>query len=236
MNMTAVATAPRVPVWDLAVRASHWLLAASVASAFVTVKIGGNLMVWHGRAGLAVLGLVVFRIVWGFVGSTHARFASFVRGPAAVRAYLRGEWSGIGHNPLGALAVVCLLALFLVQATSGLFANDDISYQGHLYSLVSDAAGSRLTGLHKLFEPLLIGLVAVHLAAIAYYLRIKKTNLVKPMITGWKELPSAAAETPRGGGLAAFVFAAAIAAVSVYAASGALLPAPAAHSTEAPAW
>jgi cytochrome b len=227
--------AVRVPVWDIAVRASHWLGVAAVIAAFVTAKIGGNLMVWHGRAGLAVLGLVVFRVVWGFVGSTHARFADFVRGPAAVRAYLRGEWSGVGHNPLGALAVVSLLTLFFVQATTGLFANDDIAFQGYLYPLVDEAVSGRLTGLHKLFEPLLIGLVAVHVVAIGYYLRVKKTNLVKPMITGWKELPGHAAAPGRTGSLAAFLFAAAIAAVSVYAASGALLPASPA-AAETPAW
>jgi cytochrome b len=236
MNMTATATAPRVPVWDLAVRVNHWLLALAVAVAFVTAKIGDDLMVWHGRAGLAVLGLVVFRIVWGFIGTTHARFASFVRGPAAIRAYLRGQWSGVGHNPLGALAVVSLLALFLVQASTGLFANDDISYQGHLYALVSDAVSGRLTGIHKLFEPLLIGLVAIHVAAIAYYLRVKKTNLVKPMITGWKEVSDESAQPRRGGGLGAFVVASIIAAAVVYAASGALLPHPAPVAVATPAW
>jgi cytochrome b len=237
MNIATATMAARVPVWDLAVRICHWLLALAVASAFVTVKIGGDqMMVWHGRAGLAVLGLVVFRIVWGFIGSTHARFASFVRGPAAIRAYLRGQWSGVGHNPLGALAVVSLLALFLVQATTGLFANDDISYQGHLYALVSDALSSRLTGIHKLFEPLLIGLVAIHVAAIGYYLRIKQTNLVRPMITGWKDVADPDAHPRRGGGLIAFLVAGVIAGAVVYAASGALLPHQTPVAAETPAW
>jgi cytochrome b len=236
MTAANITMEARVPVWDLAVRLSHWLLALAVVVAFVTVKIGGNLMVWHGRAGLAVLGLVVFRIVWGFIGSTHARFTSFVRGPAAIRDYLRGQWSGVGHNPLGALAVVSLLALFLVQATTGLFANDDISYQGHLYALVSDAVSSRLTGIHKLFEPLLIGLVAIHVAAIGYYLRIKKTNLVKPMITGWKEASEPSVEPHRGGGLIAFLIACLVAGAVVYVASGALLPHPPPVAIETPAW
>lgn len=226
----------KIRVWDLPLRLCHWLLVAAVATAFISAKIGGNAMVWHGRAGLAVLGLVVFRIVWGFVGSTHARFASFVRGPAAVRAYLRGQWSGLGHNPLGALAVVSLLVLFLIQATTGLFANDDISFQGHLYALVSDSVSSRLTGIHKLFEPLLIGLVAIHVAAIAYYVRIKKTNLVRPMITGWKEAPDTPVPPRRGGGPVAFLVAAAIAGFAVYAASGTLLPPPPPAAAETPAW
>ena len=78
----------RVRIWDLPLRLFHWLLVAAVVAAFVAAKIGGNAMVWHGRAGLLIIGLLVFRLVWGFAGSTHARFASFVRGPAAIRAYL----------------------------------------------------------------------------------------------------------------------------------------------------
>lgn len=229
-------TASRVLVWDLAVRLSHWLLALSVAAAFVCAELGGNWMVWHGRAGLAVLGLVVFRLVWGFVGSTQARFAAFVRGPAAVRAYLRGQWSGVGHNPLGALSVVALLALLLLQATTGLFANDDIAYEGHLYALVSAATSSRMSGIHKLFEPLMIILVSVHVGAIIFYARVKKTNLVKPMITGWKEVAEAAPEPARGGSIGAFLVAATIAGAVAFAASGALLsPAPPA-AAETPSW
>jgi cytochrome b len=232
--MTAVT---RVRVWDLPLRLFHWVLFILVGVSFVSAEIGGNLMVWHGRAGLAVLGLVVFRIVWGFIGSTHARFANFVRGPSAVRAYLRGQWSGIGHNPLGALSVLVLLGLLLAQATSGLFANDDIAYEGYLYPLVSTATSASITGIHKFFEPLLIILVLAHVGAIVYYVRVKKTNLVKPMITGWKELPGATTEPPRGGGIAAFLIAAAIAVATVYAASGTLLPTPATTPvSETPNW
>ncbi len=229
-------TAARVAVWDPAVRLSHWLLALSVAAAFMCAQLGGNWMVWHGRAGLAVLGLVAFRIVWGFVGSTHARFAAFVRGPAAVRAYLRGQWSGIGHNPLGALSVLALLTLLLLQATTGLFANDDIAYEGHLYPLVSAATSARITGIHTLFEPLLIILVSAHVGAIIFYIRVKKTNLVKPMITGWKEVAEATPEPARGGSIGAFLVAAAIAGAVAFAASGALLPPAPPATAETPSW
>jgi cytochrome b len=216
----------KIQVWDLPLRAFHWLLAIAVATAFVSAQIGGNAMVWHGRAGLAVIALLGFRIAWGFVGSTYARFASFVRGPETIRAYLRGEWNGHGHNPLGALSVLALLTLLAAQAASGLFANDDISYQGYLYPLVGADLSARLTGIHKLFEPLLILLVTLHLGAITYYVRVKKTNLVKPMITGWKDASDSMAASPRRAGVVAFVVAAVIAAVTVYAASGALLPSP----------
>jgi cytochrome b len=227
----------RIRVWDLPLRAFHWLLALAVGVAFVAAQIGGNAMVWHGRAGLAVIGLLVFRIVWGFVGTTHARFASFVRGPAAIRAYLAGRWQGIGHNPLGALSVLALLGLLGSQAATGLFANDDIAYQGYLYALVGADRSARLTGIHKFFQPLLIALVLLHVGAIGYYTRVKKANLLRPMITGWTEATEASAIGPRGGGVAAFFFAASLAGLSVYLASGApLRPPPPPAPAETPAW
>lgn len=213
----------RIRVWDLPTRLFHWALVACVIGAFISVQIGGNVMVWHGRFGLAVLGLLVFRIVWGFVGSTYARFGQFVRGPAAIKAYLRGEWQGEGHNPLGALSVLALLGTLALLVATGLFANDDIAFEGPLYSLVGKDISDRLVGIHRLIEPLIILLVVAHLAAIAYYVRVKKQALVMPMITGWKV---GAGETARGGGILAFVVALIVAAGVVFAASGALLPPP----------
>jgi len=231
-------SAARIRVWDLPTRLCHWLLAASCLAAFVTGFVGGNLMDRHGQAGLAIVGLVVFRIVWGLAGSTHARFANFVRGPAAIRAYLRGEWRGLGHNPLGALSVLGLLGLAVFQAGSGLFGNDDIAFNGPLYALVSKETSDFLTGLHHKTVWLLLALVGLHLAAIAFYLRFRGDNLVKPMLTGWKEVPATAAERTQGGGVAALVLAVGIGALAVYAASGALLPPPAAvtPASAAPAW
>ncbi len=124
--------AGRVRVWDLPTRLCHWALAVCVAGAFVTQAV--EAMAWHGRFGLAILGLVVFRIFWGFFGSTYARFATFVRGPGAIRAYLQaakaGAWRGFGHNPLGALSVLALLAILATMAATGIFANDDVSFTG----------------------------------------------------------------------------------------------------------
>ena len=224
----------RIRVWDLPTRAFHWLLVVCVVAAFVTVKIGGNAMVWHGRIGLAVVGLLVFRIVWGFAGSTHARFSSFVRGPAAIRAYLRGDWHGEGHNPLGALSVLALLGVLLALVSTGLFANDDIAFEGPLYALVGKELSDRARGIHHLFEPLILLLVFLHVAAIAFYVRVRKEALVMPMITGWK---AGTGESARGGGPVAFVVALAIALAAVYAASGAWLPAPPPPPAgEAPTW
>jgi cytochrome b len=213
----------RIQIWDLPIRVFHWALVVCVAGAFISVNIGGNAMEWHGRFGLTVLGLLVFRIVWGFVGSTYARFSQFVRGPVTIKAYLRGEWQGEGHNPLGALSVLGLLGTLTLLVSTGLFANDDIAFEGPLYSLVGKDLSDKLVGIHRLIEPLIILLVVAHVGAIGFYARIKKQNLVKPMITGWKV---GSGETARGGGGIAFVVALLVAMGAVYAASGSWLPPP----------
>jgi cytochrome b len=212
-----------IRVWDLPTRLFHWLLVVCVLGAFVCAQIGGNAMVWHGRFGLAVVGLLVFRLVWGFVGSTYARFFQFVRGPKEILAYLRGEWHGEGHNPLGALSVLGLLGTLLLLVATGLFANDDIAFEGPLYALVGKDLSDRVVGIHRLLEPVIILLVLAHLSAIVYYVRFKKETLIMPMITGVKE---STAEPARGGGLIAFCVALLLALAAVYGASGAWLPEP----------
>lgn len=222
----------RVKVWDLPTRVFHWSLLALVVAAFVTGEVGGNAMVWHGRAGLGILGLIAFRLAWGFVGSTYARFTHFVRGPGAIRAYLAGQWQGLGHNPLGALSVLGLLAVVAFQAATGLFANDDIAFRGPLQALVSDAVSNQITGWHHLGKNLMIALVVLHVGAVAFYVRVKRHNLLKPMILGWTE---GRGEDAKGGCFAALLIAVVIAGVAVAAASGAFLPPPDVGTT-APAW
>lgn len=214
----------RIQVWDLPTRIFHWALVACVIGSFVTEKLGGNAMVWHGRIGLTVIGLLVFRLVWGFAGSTYARFAQFVRGPSAIRAYLKGEWKGEGHNPLGALSVLGLLGVLLALTATGLFANDDIAFEGPLYALVGKDLSDRVVGVHRLLEPLILFLVFAHLAAIAFYARVKRHNLVKPMLFGWKEGDER--DSAKGGGPVAFAIAVLIALGAVYAASGKWISAP----------
>ncbi len=227
----------RVRIWDLPTRICHWALAAAVVTACITGFTGGNGMDIHGKAGIVIAGLLAFRIVWGLVGSTYARFARFVRGPAAIRAYLRGEWQGLGHNPLGALSVLALLGLLAFQVGTGLFGNDDIAFEGPLYVLVGKETSDFLTGLHKSGVWALLALVALHLGAIGYYVRVRKDNLVRPMLTGWKEMPAAKAEPASGGGFIAFLVAAAIGVGVALAASGALLSPPAPlPATSTPAW
>jgi len=189
-------------VWDLPLRLFHWLLVLLVVLSFVSAKIGGNAMQVHLLSGYTVLALLLFRILWGFLGGTHARFASFVRGPAAVIAYLRGNEGGrhLGHNPAGAWSAILMLAVLLLQAATGLFANDDIATEGPLAKLVSKALSDRITGIHYLNVKLLFALIGLHLSAIAFYLFYKRDNLVKPMLTGFKDAAAGPGETAQGGG------------------------------------
>ena len=226
----------RIRLWDLPTRVFHWALVLLVVASFVSGKIGGNAMVWHGRFGLAILGLLSFRLLWGVIGSTYARFLTFLPTPAAVVTYLRGQWRGLGHNPLGALSVFGLLGLLAFQVGSGLFANDDIAFRGPLYTLVSSGLSERLTGWHKLSVNLLLLLVMLHLAAIAFYAHVKKENLVGAMLTGWKEVAHDQGPPATGGGPLAFIVALAFAVAAVYAGSGAWLQPPAAAPVSAPAW
>ena len=213
----------RFRLWDLPTRIFHWALVLCVIASFVTVNLGGNAMVWHGRIGVAVVGLLVFRLVWGFAGSTYARFSLFVRGPGAIKDYLQGRWRGEGHNPLGALSVLALLGTLSLLVATGLFANDDIAFEGPLYALVGKDLSDRVVGIHRLIEPLIILLVIAHLAAIVFYTRVKKQDLVQPMFTGWK---AGAGESAKGGSAIAFCIALAIALLVAYGASGAWLPGP----------
>ena len=199
--MIEMVATTRIRVWDIPVRLFHWLLVLLVVTLFVTGKLGGNWLEWHKRAGFSVLGLVAFRILWGFVGSHHARFVNFLRGPTVVFAYIKGVMHKdsrhyAGHNPLGALSVVTMLGVILLQSVLGLFSNDDLMLEGPYASLVSKAVSDQVTVLHKLNADLILILVGIHLAAIAFSWFYKKQNLVKPMFTGVKILPASAAERP----------------------------------------
>lgn len=239
---TASSKRTRIRLWDLPLRVFHWSLVLAVVCAVVTGQLGGSWMDLHGKAGLTIVGLVVFRVVWGLIGSTHARFVHFAPTPARLMAYVRGRWKGVGHNPLGALSVFALLSLLAVQATTGLFSSDDIAFSGPLFNLVDEALANRLMSLHRQFANVLLAFVGLHVAAIAFYVFVKKTGLVKPMVTGWKEVDDDD-EPSRQGGPIAFVVALVIAVAAVWAVSGAVQswltpPAPAASpsSRATPAW
>lgn len=184
-----------VEVWDLPLRLFHWLLVLGIAAAYITSELGGNVAEWHGRIGIFVLGLLIFRLLWGFIGSAHSRFSSFIPTPKAIVAYFRGEWRGAGHTPLGALAVYALLLAVGVQVGTGLFVSDDITFDGPLHNLVDRSTSDALAGLHARNFNMLLGLIGLHVAAILAYAIFKRTNLVKPMLTGKKELDEAPATT-----------------------------------------
>jgi cytochrome b len=170
------------PVWDLPVRLFHWVLAGLVAFSWWSAEYGHT--DWHIWSGLAILTLLIFRLLWGFVGSSTARWSSFVRGPASVAAHLRGRWNGIGHTPLGALSVVAILLALSVQVGLGLIAEDeDGIYTGPLYRLVSIDTSDKARDLHELWFNVILGLLALHVTAIVVY-RFKGKKLTKPMITG----------------------------------------------------
>jgi cytochrome b len=176
----------KVRVWDLPVRLFHWVLATLVIAAIVTENIGGNAMIWHFRIGYAVLTLLAFRLLWGFVGSRYARFSSFLYSPSALTTYLR-EPSAFrlpGHSPLGALSVFALLLVLLGQVTSGLFTTDDIAYDGPMGKFASSEWVERLTWYHTEVSAYLVYFfVGLHVVAIAFY-ALQGRNLVTPMVTG----------------------------------------------------
>ena len=180
-----------VRVWDLPVRLFHWLLVLSILGSFISANLGGNWMEWHQKIGFFVLGLILFRVAWGFAGNHYARFSTFVRKPSVVIAYAKSllkpeSKSFASHNPLGALSVVALLACLALQAVTGLFSNDDITIEGPYASMVSKAVSDQITSLHKLNSDLLMVLMVLHLAAIIFYTVYKKEKLIKAMITGDK--------------------------------------------------
>ena len=183
-----------VKVWDLPTRLFHWTLVALMIAQWLTAE-NSSTMDYHLWGGYAVLTLILFRLIWGFVGSDTVRFRDFVRGPAAAidyaKALLRGETPlYLGHNPLGAWSIVAMLVLLLVQAGTGLFANDDILIEGPLYGWVSKSTSDWLTAIHKFNFNLLLLVIAVHIAAVLFYLLVKRENLVHPMLSGRKHLPA----------------------------------------------
>jgi len=185
-----------VLVWDLPTRLFHWILVLLVTISFVTVEIGGNAMQYHERSGFAILALLLFRLAWGVLGSQPSRFKTFLKGPATVLRYaattLRREPEcHPTHNPLGGWSVAALLTALLLQAGTGLFANDDIVTEGPLYKWVSKGTSDWLTEVHEFNAGILVALVALHVAAVLFHLIYKRDNLLVPMLTGEKQCDAA---------------------------------------------
>lgn len=209
-----------VRVWDLPTRVFHWVLVACVVGLLTTAQLGGAAMLWHFQLGYLMLSLLLFRLVWGWVGGYWSRFASFLFTPVAIWRYItqpNSSESTPGHNPLGALSVFALLAVLLLQVSSGLMSDDEISNTGPLSRFVSSFIVNNATNYHKnIGKFILIGLVVLHVAAIFFYLLKKKENLIRPMVSGDKQLlmpMPPARDDARSRALALFLFSCSVAMV-----------------------
>jgi len=182
-----------VLVWDLPVRLFHWLAVVLVAAAYATERL--NWMDWHLRAGTALLALVLFRLLWGLLGSDTARFRSFAATPGAVLRHLshllrREPDREAGHNAAGGWSVMVLLALLLGEALTGLYVNNDIADDGPLSAAVPASVADAIDTAHLWLWYALLAAIALHLFAIVVYGVAKGQNLVRPMLTGSKMLPA----------------------------------------------
>lgn len=187
-------------IWDLPVRLFHWALVVLVAVSWISAEIG-NFTV-HYYSGYAILTLILFRVIWGIVGSDTVRFSSFIASPSAVLAYAKklgqkkpSNW--IGHNPVGGLSVLAVLALLATQVTAGLFIIDvDFVNDGPLSKFVTYDQGRFAAEVHDFIFECLQAVVALHIAAVLYYRFYKRERLIEAMVTGWRDYPSDTVLTP----------------------------------------
>jgi cytochrome b len=226
----------RIRVWDWPIRVFHWGLALCVVVALVTGTLGGGWMVWHGRAGLAIAGLLVFRLAWSLWGSTYARFDVRRLLPGAIRQDIRGEWQGHGHSPLGSLSVLAMLMVLSAQVMSGLMADDDIAFRGPWADAVTGDVSAAFTAWHHRLSTVVMLLVGLHVTAIVWYQWVRRRDVLRPMVRGWAVGdPSKAAQ---GGGRLALAVAITVAVLGGLLASGEWRPEPppAPPATNTPDW
>jgi cytochrome b len=220
---SAAPTADLAPVrvWDPYVRAFHWLLVIGILASWITGENGW--METHYQIGLGVGWLVIFRILWGFVGSRTARFTHFIKGPGAVIDYARTMFArkpshAFGHNAGGGLMVLVLLLVVGIQAFSGLFNSDDVLFDGPFYDDVSDSMTHLAGFMHAWLFDILLALIALHVLVIAMYFFWKRENLVRAMVVGRALLPKKSGEADFASPLRALIVAAvaAVAPIAIY--------------------
>ncbi|HZZ61580.1 MAG TPA: cytochrome b/b6 domain-containing protein [Roseiarcus sp.] len=185
-----------VVVWDAPIRLFHWLAAALVAAAYATWRL--NWMDWHGRVGDALLALLLFRLLWGVFGSETARFSRFVASPRAAARHLklsllREPDRQVGHNPAGGWMVLLLLLLLLTETLTGLYTANDIADEGHLTEVVPAPVANAIDAAHAIIWDMLLAAIVLHVLAIVAYAAAKRQNLLRPMISGRKALPTSIA-------------------------------------------
>lgn len=176
-------SAKRIALWDIPTRLFHWAIVVCLLLSWWSAEEQSYKV--HQYTGYAVIVLVVFRIIWGFIGSIHSRFTDFVVGPKRLDHYLKtGEYRSAGHNPLGALSMIAFLLLLLLQGISGLFNTDDIIFSGPLHYMASTELRDTMGQLHDIVFTILLGFIGVHIAAVAYHQFKLKEPLVQAMIRG----------------------------------------------------
>jgi len=192
----------QVRVWDWPTRIFHWALASLVVALVITGNVGGNAMVWHFRCGYGVLSLLLFRLLWGFVGGHWSRWRQLTCSPSALRQYIAGSQSRfLGHNPLGSLSIIAMIALLLLQASTGLFSDDEIANAGPLTVWVSEKVVGITTYWHKeIGKALVLLLVSTHLLAIGWHFFRKQENLTRAMLLGDKSAEVLAPSSQEGVG------------------------------------
>jgi cytochrome b len=182
----------RVRIWDWPTRAFHWLLVLLIAAMWWTAEY--DRIELHAILGIVTAGLLLFRLLWGFLGSSTARFSNFLKGPRGVLSYLNGRSAhALGHNPLGGWSVAAMLALLTTQVTLGLFASDeDGDVIGPLSLWIEEDTVEWVTETHEWLFNGVLALIALHVAAILVY-ALKRRNLVGPMLSGSGTAPQGTA-------------------------------------------
>ncbi|MCJ8325045.1 MAG: cytochrome b/b6 domain-containing protein [Rhizobiales bacterium] len=186
----------KTQIWDIYIRIFHWLLAVLVVISYSSIRFFDNLEL-HFISGFGIIGLLVFRIIWGVFGSETAKFVNFIKSPTQIYHYLKSlmhpsqHRATYGHSPLGALSVMAMLFILLFQVISGLFYYDeDIFLSGPLAHYGTEQVNIIAQNYHPMGANIILALVALHVLAIAVYFFIFKNNLILPMITGWKAYKS----------------------------------------------
>ncbi len=182
---------PETLAWDLPTRLFKWTLVVLIITAWVSSGFADPDMTVHKAAGYGILTLLVYRVLWGFVGGSTARFASFVSSPSTVLAYVRALRAGaarpyLGHNPAGGLMILGLLVACLIQVVLGLCSTDGVMASGPLADVIGDTWAARAATLHAIWFYVILGLAIVHIAVNLFYQLIKRENLIGAMITGRK--------------------------------------------------
>ena len=180
-------------VWDIPVRLFHWLLVLCLFGQWLTAEVLEDAMDIHFYIGYFALGLIIFRLIWGFVGTKYAKFNSFISGPKAMLTYIQSLKSkqhvfSIGHNSVGGLILPAVIILVGLQAISGLFTTDDIVYSGPYYASAGTELQQWMQWLHHNIFDILLAIIGLHLVAIGWYLVFLKHNLIRPMLDGKKAI------------------------------------------------